>query len=134
MITAAAFCLSMAIYYEARSEPTDGQIAVAQVIMNNVNWKPSKVCRKVYQKRFITSLSTPREVPSLKNKAWKKALLLANYVLHQGKKKDLTHGANHFDMITSHPYWKNSCVETIRIKRHFFCREERRHEVVRSPT
>lgn len=122
MLSAAAFCLSMAIYYEARTEPIDGQIAVAQVIMNNVNWKSQKVCRKVFQKKFITSLNTVREVPQDKNKAWKKAQLVANYVLHTGKKEDITSGANHFDMLNSYPYWRKSCLETLRIKNHFFCK------------
>ena len=37
MLTALA-CLATAIYFEARGEPTIGQLAVAQVIMTRVNW------------------------------------------------------------------------------------------------
>ena len=29
-------CIAMAIYFEARSEPLDGQVAVANTIMNRV--------------------------------------------------------------------------------------------------
>ena len=44
-------CLAMAIYFEARGEPTVGQIAVAHVIMNRVESDdfPNTVCGVVTQ-------------------------------------------------------------------------------------
>jgi hypothetical protein len=44
-------CLTAAVYYEARSEPTDGQRAVAQVVLNRVRDRafPHSVCGVVYQ-------------------------------------------------------------------------------------
>jgi spore germination cell wall hydrolase CwlJ-like protein len=44
-------CLTSAIYYEARSEPIDGQRAVAQVVLNRVRNPafPNSVCGVVYQ-------------------------------------------------------------------------------------
>lgn len=44
-------CLTAAVYYEARSEPTDGQRAVAQVVLNRVRDRafPNSVCGVVYQ-------------------------------------------------------------------------------------
>ena len=44
-------CLTTAIYYEAASEPDDGQAAVAQVILNRVRHPtfPATVCGVVYQ-------------------------------------------------------------------------------------
>jgi spore germination cell wall hydrolase CwlJ-like protein len=44
-------CLTNAIYYEARSEPEDGQRAVAQVVLNRVRHPafPSTVCGVVFQ-------------------------------------------------------------------------------------
>ena len=44
-------CLTAAIYYEARSEPLDGQRAVAQVVLNRVRDPafPKTVCGVVYQ-------------------------------------------------------------------------------------
>ena len=44
-------CLATAIYYEARSEPVEGQLAVAQVVRNRVRsgrFRPS-LCGVVYQ-------------------------------------------------------------------------------------
>ena len=44
-------CLTSAVYYEAGSEPVDGQRAVAQVVLNRVRHPafPSTVCDVVYQ-------------------------------------------------------------------------------------
>ncbi|WP_342658777.1 cell wall hydrolase [Sphingomonas sp. NY01] len=48
----AADCLTAAVYYEARSEPVDGQRAVAQVVLNRVRDRafPRSVCGVVYQR------------------------------------------------------------------------------------
>jgi hypothetical protein len=47
----ASDCLTAAIYYEARSEPLDGQRAVAQTVLNRVRDRafPKTVCGVVYQ-------------------------------------------------------------------------------------
>ena len=44
-------CLTQAVYYEARSEPEEGQRAVAQVVLNRVRDRafPHSVCGVVYQ-------------------------------------------------------------------------------------
>ncbi|MGE0062859.1 MAG: cell wall hydrolase [Xanthobacteraceae bacterium] len=44
-------CLANAVYFEARSEPIRGQMAVAQVVMNRVfsDFYPNDVCGVVYQ-------------------------------------------------------------------------------------
>ncbi len=44
-------CLAEAIYFEARGEPLEGQVAVAQVILNRVfsGYYPGTVCGVVYQ-------------------------------------------------------------------------------------
>ena len=47
----ALLCLTTAVYYEARSEPLQGQVAVAQVIMTRVESDeyPDTVCEVVQQ-------------------------------------------------------------------------------------
>jgi spore germination cell wall hydrolase CwlJ-like protein len=46
-------CLAEAIYFESRSEPLEGQLAVAQVVMNRVKNPayPDTICDVVYQNR-----------------------------------------------------------------------------------
>ena len=44
-------CLAQAVYFEARGEPLEGQLAVAQVVINRVRDAryPSTVCQVVFQ-------------------------------------------------------------------------------------
>ena len=46
-------CLAEAVYFEARSEPEEGQAAVAQVVLNRMKsgLYPSSICGVVYQNR-----------------------------------------------------------------------------------
>jgi spore germination cell wall hydrolase CwlJ-like protein len=46
-------CLAEAVYFEARSEPEEGQAAVAQVVLNRVKsgLYPGSICGVVYQNR-----------------------------------------------------------------------------------
>jgi len=46
-------CLAEAVYFEARSEPVEGQAAVAQVVLNRVasGLYPASICGVVYQNR-----------------------------------------------------------------------------------
>ena len=49
-------CLANAVYFEARSEPVRGQIAVAQVVLNRAfsGYYPDDVCGVVYQNAHRT--------------------------------------------------------------------------------
>ena len=51
MIAAALVCLALNIYFEARNQPTSGQIAVAEVTLNRVASRnyPNTVCGVVKQ-------------------------------------------------------------------------------------
>lgn len=50
-------CMTDNLYYEAAMEPTEGKIAVAQVVMNRVDSPqfPKDVCAVVYQKSTFAS-------------------------------------------------------------------------------
>ena len=58
-MTTAAACLALAVYYEARGEPIDGQLAVAEVVINRTLHPdfPSTVCDVVKEHR------TPKSRP-----------------------------------------------------------------------
>lgn len=53
-MTVAATCLAAAVYFESRGEPLDGQIAVAEVVMNRVESEkyPDDVCSVVTQNKY----------------------------------------------------------------------------------
>ena len=89
MIIETLTCLAMNIYFEARSESTLGQHAVAQVTMNRVasDKYPNSVCDVVWQSgQFSWTNDGKSDVPKNKE-AWEKAkhiakrMVLATFLL-----------------------------------------------------
>jgi hypothetical protein len=76
-------CLATNIYHEARSEPIEGQIAVAQVTINRVKDKrqfANSVCGVVFEHaQFSWTLGKPKQIRDVK--AWKTAVEVARVVL-----------------------------------------------------
>ena len=54
-------CLAGAVYFESRGEPLDGQLAVAQVIINRAEDRrfPSSYCSVVYQRAILFRQTWP---------------------------------------------------------------------------
>lgn len=80
-------CLATNIYHEARSEPIEGQIAVAQVTVNRAKDKhqfANSVCGVVFERaQFSWTLGKPKRVTDAK--AWKTAVDVARVVLTQSQ-------------------------------------------------
>jgi hypothetical protein len=82
-------CLAEAVYFEARSEPQEGQAAVAQVVLNRVSsgLYPTSVCGVVYQNRHryhSCQFSFACEGKSLRitePESWTTAVRIANEVM-----------------------------------------------------
>jgi spore germination cell wall hydrolase CwlJ-like protein len=73
-------CLANAVYFEARSEPLEGQLAVAEVVMNRAasGRYPADLCSVITQKAqfsFIRKGKFPRA--NRDSEAWKKAVAIA---------------------------------------------------------
>lgn len=130
MISAALMCLALNVYHEARSEPLQGQAAVAHVVLNRVasgRW-PDDVCSVVeqgYEKgRFKCQFSwycdgKPDEPTEIL--AWAKSVLVANQVL-TGVVPDVTNGATHYHARYVNPYWSASLSKTVTYGSHLFYR------------
>jgi N-acetylmuramoyl-L-alanine amidase len=56
LTTAAATCLALNIYWEARNQDYDGQLLVAEVTMNRVysDKFPNEICDVVYSKKAFS--------------------------------------------------------------------------------
>lgn len=77
-------CLARNVYHEARGEPLEGQIAVAQVTLNRVasSQFQGSVCKVVYAHRqFSWTHGTPKKIKD--SKAWRDSLAIARAVLTQ---------------------------------------------------
>ena len=138
-------CLAKNVYFEARDQPTKGQIAVALVTINRVNSKrfPKSICKVVRQanryksgklKRNMCQFSwycdgasdIPRE-----RLAWKISLLIAQAMLkqpgvqikHHGEPweiEDFLNGAKHYHRIDVNPYWNRKMLKVVTIGDHVF--------------
>ena len=97
-------CLAEAVYFEARSEPEDGQAAVAQVVLNRVKsgLYPTSICGVVYQNRhraFACQFSFACENKSLRitePEPWKTAVRVAREVTYGQTYNTEVGGATHY--------------------------------------
>ncbi|HET7663096.1 MAG TPA: cell wall hydrolase [Rhodanobacteraceae bacterium] len=109
---AAQTCLATTIYLEARSQPTIGQFAVAEVALRRRQegrWGKT-VCDVVkYPHQFATTVVSPNyQLGNLKawTKAWKIAgESLAIWNLPKGKRMLVVPHADHFATRDSSPHW-----------------------------
>ena len=122
-------CLTSAIYYEAGQESSDGQRAVAQVVLNRVRHPafPNSVCGVVYegstrvsgcQFTFTCDGSMARApVPAL----WNRARSIAAEMLAGAVYAPAGH-ATHYHANYVVPYWASSLVKTTVEGAHIFYR------------
>lgn len=121
-------CLTTAIYYEAATEPDDGQAAVAQVILNRVRHPafPPSVCGTVFQGSehagcqfsFACDGSIAR-IPA--RAAWERARRAAALAL-AGRVFTGVGLATHYHTYAVRPSWQKSLVMTGTYGAHFFHR------------
>jgi N-acetylmuramoyl-L-alanine amidase len=112
MLASAAICLASVIYAEARGEPVDGQIAVAQVVLNRIEdsrW-PDSICGIAEQPDQFASL--PPDIETL---------AVALEVIRE-EHDDMVAGATHF-FSGPPPWWAGEMERIGRIAGHTFMRE-----------
>ncbi len=128
-------CLSQAIYYEARSEPHFGQLAVAQVVLNRVAHRayPASVCGVVFEgaerrtgcQFTFTCDGSLAIVP--RGRSWERSRQTATHALLG--MSDITIGrATHYHTVAISPYWSSSLLRTANIGTHIFYRFPSRRE------
>jgi len=124
-------CLALNVYFEARGEKAEGQLAVALVTMNRMKSRhyPNSVCGVVWQKRQFSWTHDGKSDRPTDMRAWKLAKKIAQ-VTYQGYNKlsahsrkalDLTRGALHFYAPgLASPYWAKVHSVTRIIGGHIF--------------
>ncbi len=107
LTTAAATCLALNVYWEARNQDIDGQILVAEVTMNRVYDKkfPDEICDVVWQDKAFSWTHDGKSDEPKNIKAYLKAQIIANKVILNGC--DICTDATHYHTTNSHPYWAN---------------------------
>ena len=109
-------CLAVGIYFESKSEPLAGQLAVGEVIANRANSKgrfPSSYCGVLFQRSqfsFIRGHSLPAVPRS--SRQWQTAVAIAK-IVDQDLKDSAANNALFFHAKRVSPRWKLKRVASI---------------------
>ena len=130
-------CLALNIYWEARSEPLDSRLAVAQVVLNRVADArfPDTICDVVQENRLGRRLHAcqfswycdgasdkPRELSQ-----WLEAVRLAKQVVRGVR--DRSRGSLWYHATYVKPDWATRLDKAVKLGRHVFYRDPKMVEV-----
>jgi hypothetical protein len=123
-------CLANAIYFEARSEPVRGQMAVAQVVVNRAfsGFYPNDICSVVYQNahrhlacQFTFACDGKRKAINDRG-AWARANRIARQTLDGQLYVPEVAKSTHYHAVYVHPYWVREMRKMVRYGVHAFYR------------
>jgi spore germination cell wall hydrolase CwlJ-like protein len=131
-------CLALNIYFEARDQPIDGQVAVTQVAINRVNDPrfPDSHCEVIKEGpvrnglpiigrcQFSWYCDGLRDTPKNQD-AYRWAVVVAIGVLDK-KYEDLVNGATHYHADYVSPSWSTEKTVVVKIGDHIFYRWEKK--------
>ena len=132
-------CLAVAIYFEARSEPIAGQLAVAQVVLNRVADEryPDTVCEVITEGPTYPSGHPVRDKCQFSfwcdgkpedihdYEAWQTAIRVATIATETSALPiDISEGAMFYHATSVSPSWRHTMQMTARIGQHIFYRLE----------
>ncbi len=133
-------CLAQAIYYEARSEPRIGQLAVADVVLNRVASPiyPNSICEVVYQgseRRTGCQFSFTCDGAMharVNQRKWKDSEDLAGAIL-AGIRAPVSRNATHYHADYVNPHWADKLTPTATIGTHKFYKFNSRANIAAAP-
>lgn len=116
-------CVAQAVYFEARGEPLDGQLAVAEVIINRAASRhfPDSYCSVVKQRAqfsFVKNGQIPAVRPS---RAWQRAQAIAT-IANEGLWESEAQDALYFHAAHVNPRWASKKSALAMIDSHIFYR------------
>lgn len=116
--------LSEALYYESRSEPVEGMVAVAFVILNRIN-HPSRwgsTVREVLSEKnqFTYRWDGSMRAGFKESKAYNRVVVVSHKILN-GEKSNPIGKADHYKTVDAKPKWNyNKLTKVAVIGRHEF--------------
>ncbi len=117
-------CLAGAVYFESRGEPLDGQLAVAQVVINRAEDRrfPASYCGVVYQRAQFSFVKNGR-MPNIRtaSKAWDRAKAIAQ-IAHEGMWDSEADDSLYFHATYVSPSWSRKKSRRASINTHIFYR------------
>ena len=123
-------CLANAIYFEARSEPVRGQMAVAQVVVNRAfsGFYPNDICGVVYQNAHrrlscqFTFACDGKSKAITERGHWARAVRIAKQTLDGQIYVPEVAKSTHYHAIYVHPNWAGEMKKLVRYGLHNFYR------------
>jgi len=117
-------CLARNIYYEAKGEPFEGKVAVAQVTINRMESGlfPNDLCKVVYQKNIVYDkvlcqfswyCEGPAKIPPKHTAAYRESEIVARQVLLEGFRLPSLTKALYFHAKHINPKWDREKVAVI---------------------
>jgi len=101
------YCAAHAVYHEARGEPSEGKILVADVIKNRVKSKyyPNSICEVVYAPHAFSGITKAKD-PNPNSVEWLESVKAAALVMSDAA-ADITQGATMYynPYKIKHPSW-----------------------------
>lgn len=115
-------CLVKAIYFEARSETIEGQLAVAEVILNRAasGLYPTTICGVVTQPAQFSFIRRGRfPTPDTRSEGWRKALAIADIAIN-GRAQKVAPNVLWYHATYVAPSWGRRLTRVARIGTHIF--------------
>ena len=113
-------CLAEAIYYEGRSEPFIGQLAIANVALTRTT---KSVCATVHDRCQFSYWCDGKHEIMLDAKAKEHSYMVAKLAM-DGAVVGETEGATHYHATYVNPYWAGKLFYLGRIGKHLFYIED----------
>ena len=126
------YCMTKNIYWEAASEPAEGKLAVAQVVLNRAESGqfPTDPCQVIYQKNVIYSrvicqfswfCEDTYKIRPVHQKLWDESYRAAQMVLLEGFRLPALKEALYYHADYVNPQWRK--VKVAKIGRHIFYKD-----------
>jgi len=113
-------CLAEAIYFEGRSEPFIGQLAIANVALTRTT---KSVCATVHDRCQFSYWCDGKHEVMLDAKAKAASYMVANLAM-DGAVVGETEGATHYHATYVNPYWAGKLFYVDQIGKHLFYIED----------
>jgi spore germination cell wall hydrolase CwlJ-like protein len=139
LLKTALICMALNVYYEARNQPVEGQMAVTYTVLNRVKDSryPDKICDVVYQGKHSKITGRPlrdkcmfswycdgrSDIPHDLD-AYRWAEIIVRHVWDQ-RDNDITDGSTHYHSVKVKPKWIKNKTFLGRIGDHLFYRWEK---------
>lgn len=114
-------CLATAVYFESKGEPLEGQLAVAQVILNRVEARTfaNSICGVVHQPKQF-SFSKTAKIP-YHSQNWRTAIAISKIAIDE-QWQEIAPDALFFHANYVSPSWRQRLVRVSQVGAHIFYR------------